>query len=333
MEFDLGLTRQFIRDGICRYGENPHQAGAIYGEDPDSIEPCITCTQQLSGKEMSFNNWYDANAALETVKEFVDAPDPYNGPAAVIVKHTNPCGAGLGETLLQAYQLAYAGDRTSAFGGVVAVNRPLDVLTVSEMTRANRFFEVIIAPQFEQGTVEILRGRSGWGENVRLLEVGDLIGWRAKASPLDYKPVVGGLLVQERDLRVVTADDFQVVTNRAPNAVEAEEMLFGYRVVKHLKSNAIVFTRGLSLVGMGAGQPNRVNSVKLAVEQAGEKAKAAVMASDAFFPFADGPEAAIDAGITAIIQPGGAKKDQETIDLCNKRGVAMVFTGIRHFLH
>ena len=310
----------------CRYGENPHQRAAFY-QETNVTEPCVAKARQFHGKELSFNNIYDLNAALETVKEFDEAP------AAVIIKHANPCGAALAESLSEAFRKAREGDPISAFGGILAVNRVLDLATAEEITGKNTFFEAIIAPGYDPESIPILTERKKWGANLRLLEVGDLAGWQAKAGGFDMKKVVGGLLVQERDLKVVSRDDLNVVTERAPTDSEIGELLFAWRVVRHVKSNAIVFTRDRHVVGVGAGQMNRVRSVRLAVEQASEQAKGAVMASDAFFPFPDGPEAAANAGITAIIQPGGSVKDQETIDLCNQRGIAMVFTGIRHFLH
>jgi len=314
----------------CRYGENPHQLAAFYIQ-PGIKEPCVATATQIHGKELSFNNFYDLNGALETVKEFSEE----ELAAAVIVKHTNPCGAALAETLAEAFLKARLADPISAFGGILAVNRPLDVGTAEQITAKNTFFEAIIAPSFDADAIPILTERKKWGANLRLLRVGDLKGWRelTAASGLDYKRVVGGALLQQPDHIILQANDLKVVTERAPTVAEIEELLFAWRVVRHVKSNAIVFTRDRQVVGVGAGQMNRVRSVKLAVEQAGEQAQGAVMASDAFFPFPDGPEAAAAAGITAIIQPGGSVKDAETIEVANKNGIAMVFTGVRHFLH
>ena len=314
----------------CRYGENPHQEAAFYVADRIT-EPCVANAKQIHGKELSFNNIYDLNGALETVKEFSEE----DRPAAVIIKHTNPCGAALGDDLADAFQKARLGDPISAFGGILAVTHVLDVATAEAITGKNTFFEAIIAPGFEAEAIPILTERKAWGANLRLLEVADLRGWRdkAKATGLDFKRVTGGVLAQTPDHVVVTAEGLEVVTERAPTPLEIEELLFAWRIVRHVKSNAIVFTKHRQIVGVGAGQMNRVRSVKLAVEQAGEQAQGAVMASDAFFPFPDGPEAAAAAGITAIIQPGGSKKDQETIDVCNRNNIAMVYTGIRHFLH
>jgi phosphoribosylaminoimidazolecarboxamide formyltransferase/IMP cyclohydrolase len=325
---EIALGFQKAQD--CRYGENPHQRAAFY-VSPGLTEPSVATAKQRHGKELSFNNIYDLNGALETVKEFSEEAQP----AAVIIKHTNPCGAALGETLAEAFRKARLGDPISAFGGILAVTRTLDVATAEEITGKNTFFEAIIAPGYAPDAIPILKGRKKWGANLRLLEVGDLRGWREKAAAtgMDFKRVVGGILLQTPDHLVITPADLNVVTERAPTDAEIEELLFAWRIVRHVKSNAIVFTQGRQVLGVGAGQMNRVRSVKLAVEQAGEAARGAVMASDAFFPFPDGPEAAAAAGIAAIIQPGGSVKDQETIDVCDRSGIAMVFTGARHFLH
>lgn len=324
------FTVDYPKAQECRYGENPHQQAAFYIAS-DVTEPCAANAVQIHGKELSFNNLYDLNAALETVKEFSEETQA----AAVIIKHANPCGASLAETGAEAFRKARLGDPISAFGGILALTRSLDAETAEEITGKNTFFEAIIAPDFEAEAIAILTQRKAWGANLRLLKVNDLRGWRDKSAQtgLDFKRVTGGLLVQTPDQKIVTAADLEVVTRRAPTDAEIEELLFAWRVVKHIKSNAIVFTRDRQVIGVGAGQMNRVRSVKLAVEQAGEAARGAVMASDAFFPFPDGPEAAAAAGIVAIIQPGGSKKDQETIDVCDRNGIAMVTTGIRHFLH
>jgi len=320
----------FYKAQECRYGENPHQTAAFYIA-PGVTEPCVANAKQIHGKELSFNNIYDMNAALETVKEFSEEAQA----AAVIIKHTNPCGAALAETLAEAFRKAREGDPISAFGGILAVTRPIDVATANEITGKNTFFEAIIAPGFDPEAIPILTEKKKWGANLRLLEVGDLRNWRDRASNTgaDYKRVVGGLLVQDPDHKVITAADLTTVTEREPTPDEIAELLFAWRVMRHAKSNAIVFTKDRQVIGVGAGQMNRVRSVKLAVEQAGDSAQGAVMASDAFFPFPDGPEAAAFAGITAIIQPGGSVKDPETIAVANAHNIAMVFTGVRHFLH
>jgi phosphoribosylaminoimidazolecarboxamide formyltransferase/IMP cyclohydrolase len=328
--FPEEIALGFRKSQDCRYGENPHQKAAFY-VSPGVREPCVATARQIHGKELSFNNFYDLNGALETVKEFTEE----RLAAAVIVKHTNPCGVALADDLVEAFRKARLGDPISAFGGILAVTRTLDVATAEEITAKNTFFEAIIAPGYEPDAIPILTERKKWGANLRLLEVGGLTGWRehAAATGMDYKRVVGGLLVQSPDHLVVTAEDLNVVTERHPTAAEIEELLFSWRVVRHVKSNAIVFTKDKQVVGVGAGQMNRVRSVRLAVEQAGSEAAGAVMASDAFFPFPDGPEAAVAAGITAIIQPGGSVKDTDTIEVANRNGIAMVFTGVRHFLH
>ncbi|GDX39713.1 bifunctional purine biosynthesis protein PurH [Armatimonadota bacterium] len=329
-DFPQELALGYRKAQECRYGENPHQRAAFYVQ-PGVSEPCVANAKQLHGKELSFNNLYDLNAALETAKEFTEEAQA----CAVIIKHTNPCGVALGDTLAEAFLKARQGDAISAFGGILAVTRPIDVATAEEITGKNTFFEAIIAPGYEAEAIPILTEKKKWGANLRLLELGSLTDWRAKAGATgnDYKRVVGGILVQSPDHIVITAEDLKVVTERAPSQDEIEELLFAWKIVRHVKSNAIVFTKGRQVVGVGAGQMNRVRSVRLAVEQAGEQAKGAVVASDAFFPFPDGPEAAAQAGITAIIQPGGSVKDAETIEVANRYGIAMVFTAVRHFLH
>ncbi len=324
--FPVELTLGYRRVQMCRYGENPHQLAAVYRE-PHNVEPCVANAVQLHGKELSFNNFLDANAALETVKEFPE------GPAAVIIKHGNPCGVAIGEDIAAAFERAREGDPVSAFGGILAVNQEITVEAARAITGKNCFFEAVIAPGFAEEALPVLTESKRWGADLRLLQTAPLTNQNGAREGYDTKKIVGGLLVQQRDLRVQTPDGLTVVTQREPTAEEVQELLFAWRVVRHVKSNAIALTRGRQVVGIGAGQMNRVQSVRLAVGQAGDKAQGAVMASDAFFPFPDGPEVAADAGITAIIQPGGSKKDQETIDLCNRRGIAMVFTGARHFLH
>jgi len=310
----------------CRYGENPHQRGAFYRQQ-GTAEPCIGNARFLHGKELSFNNLCDADAALEAVKDFAERP------ACVIVKHMNPCGAAQADTLPVAFDGALSGDPVSAYGGIVAFSRTVDAQTAEHATARGLFFEVMIAPDYDEEALGILTTRRKWGASLRLLSVGSLDGWRAKASGFAIRQVVGGLLVQDRDLHEVQQPDLRVVTQRTPTEQEWEALLFAWRAVKHVKSNAIVLAQGRTLVGVGAGQMNRVQSVRLAVAQAGKRAAGAVLASDAFFPFKDGPEAAADAGVTAIIQPGGSIRDEETIALCNERKIAMVFTGIRHFRH
>ncbi|MBC8140803.1 MAG: bifunctional phosphoribosylaminoimidazolecarboxamide formyltransferase/IMP cyclohydrolase [Armatimonadetes bacterium] len=315
------------RSQVLRYGENPHQSAALY-RDSSVTEPCIgnAVRRDNSGKETSFNNLYDLDGALELVKEF-----GITSPAAAIIKHANPCGCAVAETLAEAFGAAREADTVSAFGGILAVNRSLDAATAARITEPNNFFECIVAPGYEDGVVETLTTKRKWGANLRLLEVAPFT--EPGKDGYTVKQIVGGLLVSTRDYRPIVSDDLTYPTERKPTPEELAELLFAWRVVKHVKSNAIVIAKGNALRGVGAGQMNRVRSVRLAVEQAGEHAIGAVLASDAFFPFADGPETAANAGVTSIVQPGGSVRDAETIALCNERGIAMVFTGVRHFRH
>lgn len=321
--FRLSLPRA----QTLRYGENPHQQAAFYREK-GVAEPCVGNARRAdqSNKEVSFNNLFDLNAALELVKEFPDQP------AAAIIKHTNPCGCAQAETLAEAFTRARASDTVSSFGGILAVNRPLDRDTATAITGPNTFFEAIVAPGYEAGVVELLTTKKKWGADLRLLEVGDLSAGPGQ-SGYDLKRIVGGLLVQTRDVRPIAENDLTVASRRPPTPSEIVELLFAWRVVKHVKSNAIVITKNNALRGVGAGQMNRVQSVRLAVEQAGPHARGAALASDAFFPFPDGPEAAAAAGVGAIIQPGGSKKDADTIAVCDAHDIALVLTGVRHFRH
>jgi len=300
-----------------RYGENPHQAAAFYRE-AGAQGASVGTARQLQGKELSFNNIIDINAALELVREFEQ-------PAAVIIKHTNPCGTALGSNLPEAYQRAFDADPVSAFGGVVGLNRPLDAATAEKM--CTTFLEAVIAPAFTPEALALMAEKA----NIRLLETGDL--GPVPCTAVDIKKVNGGLLLQHSDAGHVVAEDLKVASNRPPTPAEIEELLFAWRVVKHVKSNAIVVSRDRQTIGVGAGQMNRVGSAKIAFEQAGEKCCGAVLASDAFFPFRDTIDQAAAAGITAIIQPGGSMRDEESIQAANEHGIAMVFTGMRHFKH
>src|SRR5712691_12169569 len=302
-----------------RYGENPHQKAALYRTD--EARPGVASARQVQGKELSYNNYGDTDAAFELVAEFAE-------PAVAIIKHANPCGAAIGASLREAWDKALACDPVSAFGGIVAVNRPLDAATAEAI--AQIFVEVVIAPDAEPAACEILARRN----TLRLLLTGSLPDPRAPGWT--YRSVAGGLLVQERDRVAVGADALKVVTRRAPTEAEIAELLFADTVAKHVKSNAIVFARGGATVGIGAGQPSRVDSVKIAVAkatQAGLGIRGAVVASDAFYPFADGIEEAIKAGATAAIQPGGSRRDAEVIAAADAAGIAMVFSGLRHFRH
>lgn len=312
------LTVTYRKQQVLRYGENPHQQAAFY-RDPLAAAGTIASAKQLHGKELSYNNINDANAALELVREF-------NEPCVVAVKHMNPCGVGIGETIGEAYQKAYEADPVSIFGGIVAANRPIDKETAERMKGI--FLEIILAPSFTSEALSILSTK----KNLRLLELGDALRTAPEAS-FKLQSVGGGLLVQEADLKQVEADACQVVTKRAPSEEELKQLFFAWKVVKHVKSNAIVVAKGSRTLGIGAGQMNRVGSAMIALDQAGAEAKGAVLASDAFFPMKDTVEQASKAGITAIIQPGGSIRDQESIEAADKAGIAMVFTGIRHFKH
>jgi phosphoribosylaminoimidazolecarboxamide formyltransferase/IMP cyclohydrolase len=314
------LSLQFQRAYGLRYGENPHQAGAFYIER-NAPEGSLARAQALGagGKELSFNNLVDCDAALDAVREF-------EGPAAVVVKHTNPCGVAEAATLAEAYRIAREADAVSAFGGIVALNRAVDEETANVL--AETFLECIVAPSFSDEALARLQKK----KDLRLLATGSWLA--ATHRELTFKRIGGGLVAQDRDA-TAGADLTQatVVTKRAPSAEERAALEFAWRVSKHVKSNAIVLAKGKHTVGVGAGQMSRVVSVEIAVKKAGDEARGSVLASDAFFPFADGLEAAAAAGITAVVQPGGSKKDPEVIAAADKAGIAMLFTTIRHFRH
>ncbi|MGI6686509.1 MAG: bifunctional phosphoribosylaminoimidazolecarboxamide formyltransferase/IMP cyclohydrolase [Bacillota bacterium] len=312
---NLALRGEKIQD--LRYGENPHQKAVFYREA--GVKGAgVGTARQIHGKELSFNNIIDLNAALELVREF-------DSPAAVIIKHTNPCGTALGETLTEAYTRAFDADPVSAFGGIVGLNQTVDKDTAEKMTKT--FLEAVIAPSFSPEALEVLTKKA----NIRLLETGDLT--KAEGSKYDVKKVNGGILLQEVDTGRVSESDLKVVTKRKPTPEEVAELLFSWKVVKHVKSNAIVVSKDRQTIGVGAGQMNRVGSANIAFAQAGEKCVGAVLASDAFFPFRDTIDQAAKAGITAIIQPGGSLRDEESIKAADEHNIAMVFTGMRHFKH
>jgi len=316
VDFPEELTLAFEKVQVLRYGENPHQKAAFYRE-AGNLSGTIAGALQLHGKELSFNNINDADAAFKIIMEFEE-------PAAVGVKHTNPCGVACGKDIYDAYLNAFSADPVSIFGGIVALNRPVDKNTAEEMSKI--FLEVIIAPDYDDEALEILKAK----KNLRLLKVD--MSTRKNVS-WDMKRVSGGLLVQEQDIKDFALDDLKVVTKRAPSEKEMKDMLFGWKVVKHVKSNAIVLAKNLVTVGIGVGQVNRIWPTQQSIAQAADKAKGAVLCSDAFFPFPDVVEAAAEAKITAIIQPGGALRDEESIKLADEHGIAMVFTGFRHFKH
>ena len=319
------LDLRFEHHAELRYGENPHQRAAFYAE-PGARHACVAAARVLHGKELSYNNILDLDSALNLVREFAE-------PAAAVIKHNNPCGAAVGATLEEAFRKAYEGDPLSAYGGVLAFNRPVDEATATRVTEPKRFIECVIAPDFTDAAFHVLTTRPSWKNSVRLLATGPLTG-DAGARATDYRRVDGGLLVQERDLR--GADDFagvKVVTKRAPTAEELADLRFAWLVCKHVKSNAIVLAKGGMTVGVGAGQMSRVDSVHLAVRKSGDRHQGSVMASDAFFPFRDNVDEAARAGVTAVVQPGGSLRDADSIAACDEHGLAMVFTGVRHFRH
>lgn len=312
----LSLTFEKVQD--MRYGENPHQKAVFYKEVGANVG-CISSAKQLHGKELSYNNINDANGALDLLKEFDE-------PSVVAVKHANPCGVASADNIYDAYVKAYESDPVSIFGGIVAANREIDEKTAEEINKI--FLEIVIAPSFSEGALKILSQK----KNIRLLQL-DNISAKLPAGTYDMKKVAGGLLVQSYNNELLNTDDLKVVTEKQPTKEEMESLIFAMKVVKHTKSNGIALAKGKQSIGVGPGQTNRIMAAKIAIEYAGERSKGAVMASDAFFPFPDCVEAAAAAGISAIIQPGGSVKDQESIDACNKFGIAMVFTGMRHFKH
>ncbi len=319
-DFPESYSTQYKKSQTMRYGENPHQAAAFY-VDANPVEASVATAIQLQGKELSFNNVADTDAALECVKQFEKS-------ACVIVKHANPCGVAVADNIAQAYDLAFKTDPTSSFGGIIAFNRELDHET-AKMIVDRQFVEVIIAPNISERAKLIIAQK----KNVRLLACGQ---WSEPLPGLDYKKVNGGLLVQDRDLGVITESDLKVVSKITPSEAQIEDLLFCWKVAKCVKSNAIVYANKLQTIGVGAGQMSRVYSAKIAGIKAldeGLEVKGCVMASDAFFPFRDGIDAAAEAGISAIIQPGGSMRDQEVIDAADEHGMAMVFTGMRHFKH
>ncbi|MGA2840315.1 MAG: bifunctional phosphoribosylaminoimidazolecarboxamide formyltransferase/IMP cyclohydrolase [Steroidobacteraceae bacterium] len=316
---DLNLS--FRKHLGLRYGENPHQQAAFY-KDPRAIGASVTAADQIQGKELSYNNIADSDTALECVRQF-------EAPACVIVKHANPCGVASADDITAAYERAYRTDPTSAFGGIIAFNRKLDAPTTAAILE-RQFVEVILAP----GIAPAARGLLASKDNIRVLDAGDLTA--PIAQLLEYKSVTGGLLVQTRDDGAIQAQDLRVVTKRHPTREELDDLLFAWRIVKYVKSNAIVCVKDKTTIGIGAGQMSRVVSSKIAAMKAkdeGLSMEAAAMASDAFFPFRDGLDVAAEFGIKSVIQPGGSKRDAEVIAAADEHGIAMVFTGMRHFRH
>lgn len=318
-EFSLRLHRQ----QELRYGENPHQNAAFYVESP-APQGTLAAAEQLHGKELSYNNLLDLDSALSLVREFTD-------PAAVVLKHNNPCGAAVAASLAEAFRNAYAGDAVSAFGSILGFNREVDAATAEELCAPDRFVEAIIAPGYSSDAFQILTTKPKWKANVRLLQCPTLLA--SRGVELDYRRVTGGLLVQDHDEVPPIESDWTVVSKRSPTPAEWIDLKFGWRVCKHVKSNAIVFVKGGMVVGVGAGQMSRLDSCHMAAYKAGERSRGGCVASDAFFPFRDGIDESAKAGITAAIEPGGSKRDDEVIAACNEHNIALVFTGRRHFRH
>jgi len=318
--FPRTLNLQFQQSQVLRYGENPHQRGAFYVEE-GALEPSVATSNVIQGKELSYNNVADTDAALECVRQF-------STPACVIVKHANPCGVATADNILQAYELAYQADPTSAFGGIIAFNQALDAETAKTIID-RQFVEVLIAPTIPNETRKVLAKK----KNVRVLECG---AWDGTFESFDYKRVLGGLLVQDRDLGVINKDDLKIVSKRQPTEQELTDLLFAWKVVKFVKSNAIVYVRNQQTIGVGAGQMSRVYSARIAAIKAQDEnleVAGSIMASDAFFPFRDAIDAAYENGITAIIQPGGSINDKDVIEAVDELGMAMVLTNMRHFRH
>lgn len=314
----LTLTFEKVQD--MRYGENPHQQAAFYAEI-GAAKNTLTCAKQLHGKELSYNNINDANGALDLLKEFGNEK-----PAAVAVKHANPCGVGLGNSIYEAYLNAYEADTVSIYGGIVALNREVDAKTAEELAKI--FLEIILAPSFSPEALTVLTAK----KNIRLMELPTLYESNS-AKSMDMKKVAGGLLVQGLDTQLMNPEDLKCVTKRAPTPDEMQQLMLAWKVVKHVKSNGICLVKNDRTVGIGPGQTNRITALELAIKYAGSHAEGSVMGSDAFFPFSDCVEAAKNAGITAIIQPGGSVRDEDSICAADEAGIAMLFTGMRHFKH
>jgi phosphoribosylaminoimidazolecarboxamide formyltransferase/IMP cyclohydrolase len=341
VRFPERISFSYSKVRELRYGENPHQKAAFYVSG-DVSEPCVGQAKLLGGKEISYNNYFDANGAVELVKEF-------DRPAVAIIKHSNPAGCAVDDDLVEAYRKAYFGDVDAAMGGIISVNRPVTVALAEAITETYQrwgkergvggfYAEIVVAPGFEAGAIEIIQNRKGWGANVRLLETGEFTSVRNKERYLKY--VVGGLLVQDRDLLGLNENDWTVVTRRQPSEKELQDLRFSWLVCKHVKSNAIVLAKDQALLGAGAGQMSRVNSARLATQLARSygggnevETSGCALASDAFFPFPDSLSWAVDIGATAVIEPGGSKKDPEVIARADELGLAMIFTGARHFNH
>lgn len=316
IDFPEKISLSFKDKEELRYGENPHQKAAFYKE-VDNLEGTIAGANKLHGKELSFNNINDGNGALEILKEFEE-------PTIVAVKHANPCGIGSGKDLLTAYNKAYESDKISIFGGIIAANREIDEEVAKRINEI--FIEIVMAPSFSKEALKVLTAK----KNIRILEIPNIM--KKDYSSYDIKKVLGGILIQERNTQLL-GEELKVVTNRKPTDREMEDLIFGWKAVKGVKSNGVLIVKDKGTIGIGMGEVNRVWAVKAAIERAGDKVKGSVLASDGFFPFKDSVEALAEAGVTAIIQPGGSLRDEESIIEADKNGIAMIFTGMRHFKH
>jgi len=315
---NLGLARK----AVLRYGENPHQRAALYA-DTKTCGANLVSAQQLNGKELSYNNLLDLDSALEIARQFTQ-------PAVSVIKHNNPCGAAVARSLAEALRRGLAGDPVSAFGSVLGMNRVVDAATAEVLAEPGLFVEAIVAPDFDPQALEILTTRPKWKANVRLMRVGDLGEDR---STWAFRFIDGGVLMQDADIQSDPESEWKVVTEAKPTAAQMADLRFGWAIVRHVKSNAIVLSKDGMLLGTGAGQMSRVDSTEIAIKKAGDRVKGSVMASDAFFPFPDSIERAAAAGVAAVIQPGGSVKDADAIAACNRFGLPMIFTGRRHFKH
>ncbi|MDR1483817.1 MAG: bifunctional phosphoribosylaminoimidazolecarboxamide formyltransferase/IMP cyclohydrolase [Planctomycetaceae bacterium] len=320
--FPASISLKYKRGSVLRYGENPHQQAAVYVDAGSGVAGAITA-RQLSGKELSYNNLLDLDSALAIVRAF-------SKPAAAVIKHNNPCGAAVATRVVEAAQKAMAGDPLSAFGAVIGFNRAVDVETAEFLVSPDHFIEAIIAPSFEATAVEILTKKPKWGANVRLLQVGD---WGARANRWTVRPIEGGALIQEADTEIDPEDQWLTATEKSPDVLLMDDIRFAWELVRHVKSNAIVLCKDEMLIGAGAGQMSRIDSVEIALKKAGDRASGSVLGSDAFFPFPDSIERVAEFGIAAIIQPGGSRKDATVIEACNKANIPMIFTNRRHFRH
>ncbi|NNE01383.1 MAG: bifunctional phosphoribosylaminoimidazolecarboxamide formyltransferase/IMP cyclohydrolase [Pirellulaceae bacterium] len=321
-EFPSSMHLALRRKAQLRYGENPHQRAALYA-DPSDRSANLVAARQVSGKDLSYNNLLDLDAALDIVRGFAE-------PAVSVMKHNNPCGAAIDIKLVDACRKALAGDPLSAFGSVLGFNRTLDVATAELLCEPGLFIEAIVAPDFEAGAVGLLTTRPRWRDNVRLMQVGRL---DRPSSPAQLRFISGGMLVQDADRMTSTPLQWKTPTKTKVPDELWDDVSFGWEMVRHVKSNAIVLAKDTALIGVGAGQMSRVDSVEISIEKAGDRSDGSILASDAFFPFPDSIEAAAEAGVVAVVQPGGSRRDQEVVDACDEHGIAMVMTGRRHFKH